>query len=782
MSKLNKIITNQPVVLTEEEVNNLSETLSAVRTAGGGEGGHLYTGDNKYIGVDNGNYKIKFLDNAAAKLESISSKLDKTEAANTYLTSADAETTYQTKADMLAYYDKTETSSKIQLSAEFAKYQLSGNYVNQSDYNTETNAIWLEIQTLDGTKQNKLNFDTDEHGNISAINDIPLAGAGGITGDYYSASNPSGFINSAQAETQILAKKYITSGVSELDNFYSKSQTSGAEEIANAFDNIPKYILNGDSNITATSAQDGKNVRWDLAVNAHPTVTDTTLTGENGIYTHTTTKSGEWCVELVQSAYAAINEVQNKLDTTVAAQTYQPKGDYVSSTDITDMATKTWVGTQGYITEIPSEYVTDTELQTTLADYATKTLVQNTSADIIELIPSTANLATKTDLQIVSAGVDYVSAHAITAHQSLTDYYKKSQTSGATEIANALNTKVDKPIQQTGKLVYDGDTSAWVTLPAGTTTIVQGQGSVTANYDSPNSTYTVSLLASAENALLDVNNKIDSIAVAQTYQTKSDMANYLTTSDAADTYQPKGNYATSSDISDMATKTWVGQQGFYTKASGDNDYAPLSITATVNTLTAASASWNNKVDKPTALTNKYLVLRTDSNGDVSGWCDFQDQSYSKSEANGTFVATANIDNTTLSGDGKSVSTKLGVKTDVIATKDYVNSSFLPLSGGTVSGQLVVSGDGNFDTENLKFIRSGQNGYGRIGMASNGALAVKVDDSNSNTTQINVAANASYNELIQVQHGGTTAYLIPAVTSTTTAGLTNDGILHIILES
>lgn len=213
----------------------------------------------------------------------------------------------------------------------------------------------------------------------------------------------------------------------------------------------------------------------------------------------------------------------------------------------------------------------------------------------------------------------------------------------------------------------------------------------------------------------------------------------------------------------------------------DEDGYPETFQLTQTAYNAVT-SVSSKVAKPTSLVDKYLVLRTDSNGDVSGWCDFQDQSYSKTEALGTFVATANIDTTTLSGDGKSVSTKLGVKTDVIATKNYVNSSFLPTSGGTVSGQLVVSGDGNFDQENLKFIRSGLNGYGRIGLASNGALAVKVDDSNSNTTQINVAANASYNELIQVQHGGTTAYLIPAVTSTTTAGLTNDGILHIILES
>ena len=339
-------------------------------------------------------------------------------------------------------------------------------------------------------------------------------------------------------------------------------------------------------------------------------------------------------------------------------------------------------------------------------------------------------------------------------------------------------------------------------------------------------------------------------------------------------------------------KTWVGQQGFYTKASGDNDYAPISITATVNTLTGASAGWNEvtaKLDKsiyanasgnweasynvltaysaagtwltahqsltnyytksdtsskdelstefakyqPTgyyattaqlntasstltgvdnllsghidyvsgqvdnklnvplssdiSIQDKYLVLRTNTNGTVSGWCDFQDQSYSKSEANGTFVATANIDTTTLSGDGKSVSTKLGVKTDVIATKDYVNSSFLQLSGGTVSGQLEVHGGSNFDTQFIKLTREGNSCGARIGLGNdttNGTLALKTFNSQGqNTVQVNIKHNTNNNELIQVQKGGSDiGFLIPAVTATTTAGLTNDGILHIILES
>ena len=45
---------------------------------------------------------------------------------------------------------------------------------------------------------------------------IAACGGGGVTGDYYSASNPSGFINSAQAETQILEKHYLTEASGDL--------------------------------------------------------------------------------------------------------------------------------------------------------------------------------------------------------------------------------------------------------------------------------------------------------------------------------------------------------------------------------------------------------------------------------------------------------------------------------------------------------------------------------------------------------------------------------------
>lgn len=53
---------------------------------------------------------------------------------------------------------------------------------------------------------------------------------------------------------------------------------------------------------------------------------------------------------------------------------------------------------------------------------------------------------------------------------------------------------------------------------------------------------------------------------SSTYQTQAGMSAYLTSTDAAQTYQPIGSYATQSDISDMATETWVGQQGYLTSA------------------------------------------------------------------------------------------------------------------------------------------------------------------------------------------------------------------------
>lgn len=56
---------------------------------------------------------------------------------------------------------------------------------------------------------------------------------------------------------------------------------------------------------------------------------------------------------------AAVQSVSSKLTKTSADTLYQPIGNYVSATEITDMATKTWVGNQGFVTS--GDYISGTK-------------------------------------------------------------------------------------------------------------------------------------------------------------------------------------------------------------------------------------------------------------------------------------------------------------------------------------------------------------------------------------------------------------------------------------
>lgn len=126
------------------------------------------------------------------------------------------------------------------------------------------------------------------------------------------------------------------------------------------------------------------------------------------------------------------------IDNTVALKNEIP--------DTTDMATQTWVGNQGYLTSIPSTYVTDTELNGAVSGLATKSEVQTVSA----AIPSIDNLATKTEVSIVEANVQIVSS-AIPDVSNLATKTDVATVSAAipdtstlatkTEVTNGLGTK-----------------------------------------------------------------------------------------------------------------------------------------------------------------------------------------------------------------------------------------------------------------------------------------------------------------------------------------------------
>lgn len=548
MSKLNKLVTNYPVTLSPEEVENLSATLAPVVAACGGGGGGgtpiYYYGDDVNINISPARV-IRLTDAASAKLNrEIPTKVsDLTDSANyqtvagmsEYLTTANAQTTYLTKssaAENLAPISVTgdvntlkaasanwnEVNAKLgtaQYQADSATFltahQSLSDYYKKIETSSKgeideiVNALTDSINGVAAIKQNTLNFGYDSNDSISSIDGSALAGQGGTT-----------YTNGAGIE--------ITNDTISISSNYIAAITSVSgkqDELAFTY-NTSNAITHINGSAIAGEGGGGTTV----------------YEGKDGVYVDGNN------IGLSAGYKTQIEAVSGKITKADADGYYAPK---------------TYTATVNALTGASGKWQESYEVLTAYSAAGTW----------------------------------------LTAHQPLTDYYTKSDTSSKTE----LSTEFAK-------------------------------------------------------------------------------------------YQPTGNYATTAQLN-TASSTLTGVDNLL---SGHIDYVSGQVDNKLNVPVSSDVS----------IQDKYLVLRTNTNGTVSGWCDFQTQSYSKTEADRTFVATANIDTTTLSGDGKSVSTKLGVKTDVIATRDYVNSSFLPTSGGSVSGDVIIYSSGtNLLTVNTTATLMGQ---------------------------------------------------------------------------
>ena len=362
---LNKLVTNYPVELSEEEISNLSNTLAPV-IAACDVSGKVYTGTD-FVNINNTTNVIGLTEEAKTKLnQPIPTKVsDLTDSASYQTTSgmkdyltktsasenlaplsvtADIESLKNTSGDFSLYYKKTETSSKDELSSEFIKY------VTTTEFNSVTEDVstlksnsseWNKVSDkLDTTAFSTISGDflTDAPDNMATTGDVAelaqtISETYQVKGDYlttaesanfYPSNNPSGFIT----------------GV-DLSNYYNKTETSSKEELDTAFgskqDNLTKEqlssissvssikgtILTGDSNIRATSAEYGNNIKWTLELTAKPVVTDTTLSGYNGIVaTKDSSVSSQWNVGIAQAYKEQIESVSSKLTQDVADTLY----------------------------------------------------------------------------------------------------------------------------------------------------------------------------------------------------------------------------------------------------------------------------------------------------------------------------------------------------------------------------------------------------------------------------------------------------------------------------
>ena len=643
MSKINKIITNYPVSLTNDEVENLSLTLSAVRTSGSNNEGKIYYGDG-FVNVNNTSNIISLTTEATEKLnQPIPTKVSElTDSAS-----------YQTVVGMEDYSTK--------------------GYVDDASANALSQAeAWVKTQKYLTSIPDSYALKTDIPTAVVQLTD---------SGNYY--------------------QKTETSGISELNAAFESKQDNLTQEQLSAISSVSSIkgtILAGDANIRTTSAEDGNNIKWTIELTAQPVVTDTTLNGYDGIVaTKDSTIDSQWNVGISQAYKEQIEAVSSKLTQADADTLYAPIS--VASNYVTKSELETTSGELLTTAQYKADSATFLTEHQSLDNYATKEYADNASANAL----SQAEAWVETQKYLKEIPDTYaLKADIPTTVTQLTDsgnYYQKTETSGKTEIANALTTKVDKP-SQTGKLVYDGDSNAWVTLPECTATVVQGQGSVTSNYDSSNSTYTVSLLASAENALNKVDDKIDTTAVEQTYQTISDMSNYLTTSDASTAYQPKGNYATTSAISDMATKTWVGQQGFIKKDANDlTYYYKKTETSGANELATEFAKYVSTGDILTAANDTLTGIKIGSTSYKVPTTDLSNY-YTKSETSATGELNAEfakkLDSTIASSTYQTIIGMSAYLTTAAASQTYLDKiTYASDSATFVTSATVTSNDGKY---------------------------------------------------------------------------------------
>lgn len=127
------------------------------------------------------------------------------------------------------------------------------------------------------------------------------------------------------------------------------------------------------------------------------------------------TNSGSFLTSDDLNGYATENWVEEKnyitsadippipSDVVTSAELATVSGEIVNQIpDVTDMATQTWVQNQGYISSIPSEYVTDTEMSTYVAG---QTSAFVTSADIPE-VPDVKDLVAGNGINITTTSAD----------------------------------------------------------------------------------------------------------------------------------------------------------------------------------------------------------------------------------------------------------------------------------------------------------------------------------------------------------------------------------------
>lgn len=215
---------------------------------------------------------------------------------------------------------------------------------------------------------------------------------------------------------------------------------------------------------------------------------------------------------------------------------------------IADMATQTWVQGQGYLTEVPSDYVTNSELTEGLAgkqdkgDYALKSDL-NTLATKEELATKadTSALSSKQDTLVSGTNIKTINGNSILGSGNITsnwdDIQGKPQFAGVATSGD-YNDLINKPtIPDVSGLATKEEIADMETKSNAAATYATKQ-----EIPSLEGYLTETVASETYATKQELGNKLDTA----TYN--SEKAGFETKENAAATYQVKGDYATKQEI------------------------------------------------------------------------------------------------------------------------------------------------------------------------------------------------------------------------------------------
>ena len=244
-------------------------------------------------------------------------------------------------------------------------------YITDTELNTALNSYYTKTQI-------------DNKGYLTAIPD-----------EYITETELSTSLNSYYTKTQIDSKGYLTSIpseyvtdtelTSELGSYYTKNETDSKLDTKlnkSVWDGVFRIDENGDlrctknfigeKEVSAYGAGDIASSTVVVVDNLTSNLTDAALSANQGRVLKELIDTKTVDVDL--TGYAKQDWVMQNFISVIPSE-------YITETELNNALssyyTKTQIDNKGYLTAIPSEYVTETELSTSLSSYYTKTQIDN---------------------------------------------------------------------------------------------------------------------------------------------------------------------------------------------------------------------------------------------------------------------------------------------------------------------------------------------------------------------------------------------------------------------